>query len=74
MQNVAGHPGLLLPGFAKYFRCSVDESSMDALCDVVYVFFGRVKCCKLCKIASNRRFKELCYLQVFQLLKVELES
>ena len=35
------------------------------------VFFEQVKCCKF---ASNRNFKEICCLQVFQLFKVEFES
>ena len=73
IQNVVGQPGLLLllPGPAKYFRYSVDKSSMDVLCDIVNVFFQQVKCCKF---ASSRRFKQVCYFRVFQLFKVELES
>ena len=56
IQNVVGHPGLLLPpGFAKYLRCSVDECSMDALLEIVYVFFQQVMCCKFaCKSRFNR--------------------
>ena len=36
---------------------------MDMLCDIVYVFFQQIKCCKL---VSSRRFKHVCNFRVFQ--------
>ena len=53
---------LVIPGFfifllplpSTYFRCGVDEGSVDVICEIVYVFFQQVKYCN----ARNRHFKQ----------------
>ena len=48
-----------LPFFLQNPDRLINECSMDAFCDIVYVFFQQVKCYKFA--SSDYHFEQVCY-------------
>ena len=73
IQNIISNPRfLLLSGCAKYFRCDVDECSVDVLCEIVNVSSNKLRAANSPLIVASNR--SAIYLRVFERFKVELES